>query len=188
MEFAVGIMLVLLGFLSLTGLNLRIRGNIAPGSPMHGHAHAHGDYAHSHVHGHGANAHGHADEQTPQAWLDRRLGNLRAYQLVRPLVVGIVHGLAGSAAVALLVLTAIEDPWWALLYLFLFGVGTVAGMMVITVIIAAPFAYSMNRFPRFNAYLRVASGLLSLGFGLFLIYYIGYVDGLFGPDPRWTPQ
>jgi sulfite exporter TauE/SafE len=188
MEFAVGVMLVLLGFLNLTGLNQWIRDNVAPGSPIHGHTHAHGDYAHSHVHGHEQGAHGHNEEQTPQAWLDRKLGEVGWYQMARPLVVGIVHGLAGSAAVALLVLTAIENPWWGMLYLFLFGVGTVAGMMLITVAIAAPFAYSMGRFPRFNAYLRVASGLLSLGFGLFLIYYIGYVDGLFGASPKWTPQ
>jgi high-affinity nickel permease len=188
MEFAVGVMLVLLGFVNLTGLNLWVRDNISPGLPVHGHTHAHGDYAHSHVHGHGQGAHGHADDQTPQAWLDRKLGSLGVYQLARPLIVGIVHGLAGSAALALLVLTAIDNPWWGLFYLFLFGIGTVAGMMLITVAIAAPFAYSMNRFPRFNAYLRVASGLLSLGFGLFLIYYIGYVDGLFGADPKWTPQ
>ena len=188
MEFAVGVMLVLLGFLNLTGLNLWIRDNVAPGSPLHGHTHAHGDYAHSHVHGHEQGAHGHKEEQTPQAWLDRKLGGIGLYQVVRPLVVGIVHGLAGSAAVALLVLTAIDDPKWGMLYLFLFGVGTVAGMMLITAAIAAPFAYSMGRFPRFNAYLRVASGLLSLGFGLFLIYYIGYVDGLFGANPKWSPQ
>ena len=195
MEFAVGVMLVLLGFMSLTGMSLWIRSNvnIAPGGHTHdpnhphGHAHAHGDYAHTHVHGHGAAQHGHAEDQTPQAWLDRKLGRLGLYQAVRPLIIGIVHGLAGSAAVALLVLTAIKDPWWGMVYLLLFGVGTIAGMMLITLLIAAPFAYSMERFPRFNGYLRVASGLLSLGFGLFLVYYIGYVDGLFGDNPRWTP-
>lgn len=183
MEFAVGVMLVLLGFLNLTGLNLRIRDDVA-GSHLHGHTHAHGDYAHSHVHGHEPGRHGHKEEQTPQAWLDRKLGGIGLYQVARPLMVGIVHGLAGSAAVALLVLTAIDDPKWGMLYLFLFGVGTVAGMMLITLAIAAPFAYSMGRFPRFNAYLRVASGLLSLGFGLFLMIYIGYVDGLFGANPK----
>jgi hypothetical protein len=188
MEFVVGVMLVLLGFLNLTGLNQWIRDNIAPGSSIHGHTHAHGDYAHSHLHGHGQALHGHDEDQTPQAWLDRKLGGVGLYQMVRPLVVGIVHGLAGSAAVALLVLTAIEDPLWAMVYLLLFGVGTVAGMMIITVAIAVPFAYTMGRVPRFNAYLRIASGLLSLGFGLFLIYYIGYVDGLFGDNPTWTPQ
>jgi high-affinity nickel-transport protein len=189
MEFAVGVMLVILGFLNLTGLNQWIRDNLAPGSqPQHAHTHAHGDYAHSHSHGHGAANHGHAEDRTPQAWLDRNLGGIGIYQVARPLVVGIVHGLAGSAAVALLVLTAISDPVWGMVYLFLFGIGTIAGMMMITVAIAAPFSYSIDRFPRFNAYLRVATGLLSVGFGLFLIYYIGYVDGLFSGDPRWEPR
>jgi sulfite exporter TauE/SafE len=195
MEFSVGVMLVLLGFLNLTGMSLWIRDNvnIAPGGHTHdpdhphGHAHAHGDYAHSHVHGHGQAQHGHAEDQTPQAWLDRKFGGLGFYQAIRPLIIGIVHGLAGSAAVALLVLTAIDDPWWGMVYLLLFGVGTIGGMMLVTLVIAAPFAYSMDRFPRFNGYLRVASGLLSLGFGLFLMYYIGYVDGLFGDNPTWTP-
>ena len=89
---------------------------------------------------------------------------------------------------ALLVLAAIQDPLWGLLYLLLFGVGTIAGMMMITAAIAAPFAYSVGRFPRFNVYLRVATGLLSFGFGLFLMYYTGFVDGLFSDTPRWSPQ
>jgi high-affinity nickel-transport protein len=195
LEFAVGIMLVALGFLTLTGMSLWIRDNvnIVPGghthdpNAPHGHAHAHGDYAHSHVHGHGPSAHGHREDQTPQAWLDRKLGGLGAYQWVRPLIIGVVHGLAGSAAVALLVLTAIDDPWWGMLYLLLFGVGTIAGMMLVTLVIAAPFAYSSERFPHFNAYLRITFGLLSVGFGLFLMYSIGYVDGLFGDNPKWQP-
>src|SRR5207249_10427586 len=67
---------------------------------------SHGDYAHSHAHGEMPAAHGHAEENTPLARLDRRLGDLGLYQVLRPLVVGVVHGLAGSAAVALLVLAA----------------------------------------------------------------------------------
>ncbi|HEX7813220.1 MAG TPA: sulfite exporter TauE/SafE family protein [Burkholderiales bacterium] len=195
MEFAVGVMLVGLGFLTLTGMSLWIRDNvnIVPGghthdaNAPHGHTHAHGDYAHTHVHGHGEVQHGHRDDQTPQAWLDRKLGGLGIYQALRPLIIGIVHGLAGSAAVALLVLTAIDDPLWGMVYLLLFGVGTIAGMMIITLLIAAPFAYSQDRFPRFSGYLRIASGLISVVFGLFLMYYIGYVDGLFGENPRWAP-
>ncbi len=185
MEFAVGIMLAVLGFLNLTGFNLWIRDNVAPGAKRyHAHTHAHGDYTHSHVHGHGTADHGHRDDQTPQAWLDHRLGTIGLYQLLRPLVVGVVHGLAGSAAVALLVLAAIEDPVWGLVYLLLFGVGTIAGMMLITLAIAAPFAYTANRFPRFNTWLRVASGGLSLGLGLALMYHVGFVGGLFLPEPR----
>ena len=66
----------------------------------------------------------------------------------------------------------------------LFGVGTLVGMMLITVALAAPFAASARNFPRFNVYLRVASGLLSVGFGLFLMVYIGWVDGLFTGNPQ----
>ena len=55
---------------------------------------------------------------------------------VRPLVIGIVHGLAGSAAVALLVLATIHNPVWAIGYLLLFGIGTIAGMMLMTAVIA----------------------------------------------------
>ena len=104
-------------------------------------------------------------------------------------MVGIVHGLAGSAAVALLVLAAVRDPTWAVAYLLLFGAGTVGGMMLITVALAAPFAFSWSRLPRFNWQLRVTSGLISFGFGLLLIYEIGFTaGGLFTATPTWQPH
>ena len=74
-------------------------------------------------------------------------------------------------------------PLWAVGYLLLFGVGTVAGMMLITAVIGLPFAYTANRFVTMHRYLGVASGLLSLGFGLFLAYQIGLGDGLFTSNP-----
>ena len=202
MEFAVGIMLVLLGLLTLTGMSRVIREAAGSRAGMvmhahdhsahpypHEHAHAHGDYVHQHAHGHGADDHGHPDDQTPLARMDRRLGGLTLYQWLRPLVVGIVHGLAGSAAVALLVLAAVRDPGWAMAYLLLFGAGTIIGMMVITMALAAPFAFSWTRLPRFNWQLRVASGLISFGFGLLLIYEIGFAaGGLFTADPSWRPH
>ena len=202
MELAVGVMLVILGLLTLTGMGRVLRDAIAPGRPLfehahahghelavHDHAHAHGDYVHQHAHGHDARDHGHPADQTPLARLDRRLGALSLYQWLRPLVVGIVHGLAGSAAVALLVLAAVRDPAWAIAYLVLLGGGTVAGMMLITVALAAPFAFSWSRLPRFNWQLRVASGLISLGFGLLLVYEIGFrPGGLFTSAPSWQPH
>ena len=63
-------------------------------------------------------------------------------------------------------------------YLLIFGVGTIAGMMLITAAIAVPVSYS-TRFQFLNCHLGTAAGVLSLGFGLFLVYQIGYVDGLF---------
>lgn len=132
--------------------------------------------------------HSHAPDATPIGWLDRHFGALGAYRLVRPLMVGIVHGLAGSAAVALLVLTTIRDPTLAVLYLLIFGLGTIVGMMLMTAVIALPFAYTNAQFVNLNRGLRVASGLLSLGFGLFIAYRIGIVDGLFTGHPHWTPE
>ncbi len=185
MEFAVGVMLVLLGVLTLTGAGRR--GGAAIG---HRHAHAHGDYVHSHPHAHDAAGHGHAEDRTPLAELDRSiLGGLPMYRYARPLVVGLVHGLAGSAAIALLVLTIIREPAWAIGYLLLFGVGTIGGMMLITLLLAAPFALTSGALPRFNWQLRVASGLVSFGFGLFLVYDIGFAaGGLFTPNPSWVPH
>ena len=95
-----------------------------------------------------------------------------------------MHGLAGSAAVALLVLTTIHRPSWAIGYLFIFGLGTIAGMMLITAAIALPFAYTLRHFERLNRGLAMASGMLSLSFGLFLCYQIGFVDGLFLSHPH----
>ncbi|MBZ5659013.1 MAG: hypothetical protein LAO08_01265 [Acidobacteriia bacterium] len=113
---------------------------------------------------------------------------LSLFHIVRPLLVGIVHGLAGSAAVALLVLATISRASWAIGYLLIFGLGTVAGMMLITAAIAIPFAYSMRHFVRLNRGLALASGLLSLAFGIFLCYQIGFVDGLFTGHASWIPR
>ena len=181
MEWSVGIMLVLLGLVNLTGI-------VPASGHVHSHPHEHGDYVHTHVHGHNPETHSHAPDATPLSWLDRQVGALGAYRLVRPLIVGIVHGLAGSAAVALLVLTAIRDPRLAVLYLLIFGAGTIVGMMLMTAVIALPFAYTTTQFAKVNRGLRVASGLLSLAFGLFIAYRIGIVDGLFTNHPHWTPE
>lgn len=188
MEFAVAAMLVLLGIFNLGGVFKRIRDTAAARATGTESVHGHGDYVHTHPHGHEHEAHPHAADRTPVGWLDRQLGAIRLYRLARPLLIGVVHGLAGSAAVALLVLTTIRDPRWSLVYLVLFGVGTIVGMMLITAAIAVPVAYSAARFDRVSHGLRLASGVLSIGFGLFLAYQIGVVDGLFGSSPRWDPH
>jgi high-affinity nickel permease len=190
MELSVGLMLILLGVLNLSGMMRWITETLAPmQTGQHAHPHGHGDYVHSHRHGHGgAEKHGHAEDATPVGWMDRTFGRLGVYQTVRPLAVGIVHGLAGSAAVALLVLTTIRVASWAVLYLLVFGMGTVAGMMLITAAIAVPFKFSQTRFARLNRGLGLASGLISLGFGLFIVYQMGFVNGLFSHHPNWVPH
>ena len=107
----------------------------------------------------------------------------------RPLTVGFIHGLAGSAAVATLPQVAlIPNPVWALAYLGVFGIGTIVGMLLITVSIAAPSLLAAHRFASLNTTLRIASGVASVGFGLFLAHRIGFVDGLFTSPPSWSPQ
>lgn len=174
LEFCVALMLILLGTLNLRAA-MRAVGNAS--EDHHEHPHQHGDYIHTHSHGHAPGAHGHAENDVPPVKLDQRFGRLKFYQLLRPVVIGVVHGLAGSAAIALLVLPIIRDPIWAMAYLLVFGVGTIAGMMLITAAIAVPVTYTA-RFQLLQRHLGTAAGVLSLGFGLFLVYQIGFVDGL----------
>ena len=107
---------------------------------------------------------------------------------LRPFLVGTVHGMAGSAAAALLILPLIEDTRLAVLYLGVFGLGTVVGMTIVTLAIAAPAIYAGARVAGFHRGIRMASGGVSLAFGAWLGYRIGFVDGLFTPHSLWLPQ
>jgi ABC-type nickel/cobalt efflux system permease component RcnA len=193
MELSVGLMLILLG-----GWNLVSFMHSVPAAAhvpehenhatTHSHPHSHGDYVHSHPHGHAPEHHSHPPEQNPLARLDRTLGNTALYQVLRPLIVGVVHGLAGSAAVVLLILASIRNSTWAIAYLLVFGVGTIAGMMLITMSIASAFRFVGDRFQAFGRRLALVSGLISVVFGLVLAYQICVVQGLFGSSPHWTPR
>jgi high-affinity nickel-transport protein len=107
---------------------------------------------------------------------------------LRPLLLGLVHGLAGSAAVALVVLTTIHPPIWGFVYLVLFGVGTLAGMMLITSAMALPLAVAARKVSSWSGYIGVVAGLFSLVFGLFLTYQVGFVDGLFRAELHLAPE
>jgi high-affinity nickel-transport protein len=99
--------------------------------------------------------------------------------LARPVLVGVVHGLAGSAAVALLALTAIREPLWALGYLLVFGLGTILGMALFTATLTLPLAAAKRRFERADRYVVKTLGLVSIAVGVGLAYRVGFVDGLF---------
>jgi len=189
MEFSVALMLVVLGIMNVAAFMRSASAISAEASDaVHVHPHAHGDYIHTHAHGHSSETHTHSSGSTPLALLDRLFGKLAIYHPLRPFIVGVVHGLAGSAAVALLVLAAIPNPRWAAAYLLVFGAGTVAGMMLITMSIGSAFTFMGKGRQKFSQRLALVSGLLSLAFGLLLVYQIGFAGGLFTSHPHWLPR
>ena len=185
MELSVALMLVLLGALNVRGVLREARGIAHTGQPPGGegseHSSEHGA-AHRMLHAAGG-AHAH----THTLLAAKRPGQ-GLFTSLRPLGVGIVHGLAGSAAVALLVLGAIGDARLALAYLLVFGVGTIAGMVLITTALAVPVAAAAQRFARFHRVLGVATGVASVAFGALLVYEIGFVHGLFRDEAHWSPH
>jgi len=196
MEFAVAVVLILLGVGAAASLvrkgASRMRGGSSSdeGLIVHAHAHTHDGEMHAHPHVH-LSAHSEVDDAMHH---DHRLATdaLPSFAVRRPLLrsfaVGLVHGLAGSAAIALLVLSAIPSPLWATLYLAIFCVGTIIGMALITTAIATPFMVVSRQASWIRQTLVTGSGLLSFGFGLFLAYQIGIVDHLFSAAPIWIPQ
>lgn len=107
---------------------------------------------------------------------------------MRPVGVGFVHGLAGSAFVAMVVLQTIPSPAAGVLYLAIFGIGTIAGMALVTTAIAVPSLYAASRVIAMRRYIRLCAGAFSIVFGLLLAHEAGISGGLFTGDVRWTPH
>jgi hypothetical protein len=204
MEFAVAMVLILLGVGAAARLVQRIVAALAgaprtAGAPptVHSHPHCHSEGLHRHSHTH-PHPDGHdlldpSDVQMPEH--DHLLAAPEGMspfaarrRLLRSFGVGLVHGLAGSAAIALLVLSAIPQPVWAIIYLTIFCIGTILGMGLITTAIATPFLVATHPMSWLHKGFITCSGLLSFGFGLFLAYQLGVVDHLFGTITIWTPH
>jgi high-affinity nickel permease len=158
MEFSVALMLIVLGAMNLGGVV----------SQLQQVAHAHGPSMG-------------LEEKSPTS-------HVHAPSPLRPLVIGLVHGLAGSAAVALLVLATIKSAALSLVYLAVFSAGTMAGMMLLTLLMSLPISALGSRFQASERTLARATGLLSIAFGLFLAYRIGISDGLLFGTPNWDPH
>lgn len=107
---------------------------------------------------------------------------------IPPFIIGTVHGLAGSAAATLFVTGLIPDPRWALAFLGVFGLATILGMTVVTLLLALPSIYAASRMAAMQRGLRIASGVASILFGLWLAHQVGIEDGLFGGTPRWEAR
>jgi sulfite exporter TauE/SafE len=146
LEACVGLMLVLLGANVLRKL---IRGD-----KIHVHVHEHDGRRHAHVHSH----HGESDESS-----HHRLSP-------RSVIVGMVHGLAGSGAFMLFVLPSIPSTAIALIYILIFGIGSIGGMMAMSFLIGLPFHFTAGRFDVLNRGIRLIAGVFSLGLGASIIY------------------
>ena len=185
MEFCVALMLILLGVLNLTGVMRWITERFSPTRL---------DRTTAQTSGSGNDNSAGSDKASVtlgariESFTERTIGKLGLYQTIRPLVIGLVHGLAGSAAVALLVLSTIKSPLWSTAYLLVFGFGTMVGMMLMTAAISIPLVYTQKRFFNINRHLATISGFASMAFGIFLVYHIGFIDGLFTSQVHWIPQ
>ncbi|HEU4402437.1 MAG TPA: urease accessory protein UreH [Candidatus Polarisedimenticolia bacterium] len=158
-EFAVAVVLMILGGVALAGV---LRGRV------HAHRHEHDGVPHAHLHFHAAP---HGDDAA-----HRHPHPLRA--MVRPFLVGTLHGLAGSGALVLLVLATVPTLLLGCLYLGIFGAGSIAGMALMSLALAAPLVLAQRRVLWLYRALRGAAGLGSLGLGLLLAWRIGRA-GLF---------
>lgn len=158
LEFCVALMLIGLGADALRKL--------ARGGRIHLHAHEHHGRVHFHPHVHDG-----APEPSDHTHHGFALN-------LRPVLVGMVHGLAGSAALMLLVLSTIPSPVLGLAYIAAFGIGSIGGMLFMSALVALPARLTAERFSRAHFAVRTVAAFVSLGFGLFMAYEIGVVGGL----------
>jgi len=162
-ELLVALMLVALGISRLRDA-VRGIGTVAPGHLTALHRHGHAEALHSHPHTHGEHVHRHPHLH-PSRRLAAATGRGPGRLASRAVPGGAVHGLAGSAAVSLLVLTTITSAWGAAAYLLVFGLGTIAGMGAFTAAMAYPVSVAL-RFPRARQALALGASLGSIAFGL----------------------
>jgi len=144
LEALVGVMLILLGINALRKLST---------DKVHVHVHEHGEREHLHIH-----AHREAAEESHHGFS------------VRSVFIGMVHGLAGSAALMLLIVPTIASPALALLYILIFGVGSIGGMMAMSFLIGLPVHFTADRFAFINKGIRLAAGVFSFGLGAVIVY------------------
>ena len=158
LEFCVGAMLLLLG--------LNVLRKIVQGGHLHFHTHEHGEQAHAHPH-----LHEHGTEDAPHSHHGLRFSP-------RALVIGMVHGLAGSAGLMIVMIPTIDSRLTGLLYILIFGLGSIGGMMLMSFLVGLPFHLTALRFNRFNYLLQGVAGLVSIVVGLMVMYEKGITEGL----------
>ncbi len=156
-ELLVGVVLIILGINVLRKL-IKVRIH------LHKHKHIHDNATHAHLHSH--------EESTPHEEPSAHSHTHKSF------MVGMLHGLAGSAALMLIVLASVESISHGLLYVAAFGIGLTVGMLVVSGIISLPFIFT-EKFNSFNFGLKIITGLASIALGSLIIYKIIYINNIF---------
>ncbi|MEE9573208.1 MAG: urease accessory protein UreH [Candidatus Neomarinimicrobiota bacterium] len=150
LEFLVGIVIVLLGFFVIKDLIV---------NKKHIHTHTHDESTHIHFHSHKE------DESH--------------HHYHKSFAVGLIHGMAGSASLMLLILSTMESFIVGISYIILFGIGSIIGMGIVGGLISLPYVITSKKFSSLNIKIRYITGVVSIIFGVFLMVKIGYFEGLF---------
>jgi ABC-type nickel/cobalt efflux system permease component RcnA len=158
-EFVVALMIIALGASALWRA-------LRKGSEIHLHKHDHDGLSHMHVHFHDNVTKHDEASSSKHSHAVREVG-------IKPLLIGTMHGLAGSGALTLLVLTQIKSTWLGLAYLGVFGLGSIAGMLLMSGLIGLPFALTSRNLTNLHHRLQTVAGVLSICFGIWYAYETG---------------
>jgi len=164
LEFGVALMIISLGVIAF-------RRALSRRCDIHFHRHGHGGHEHRHLHFHDGDSMHAPGPARVHSHAVARVG-------LKPGLVGAMHGLAGSGALTLLVLTQINSPLLGLIYLAVFGIGSIVGMLLMSALVGLPFVLSSRRFGGIHYGLQALAGILSIGFGIWYAYEIGFAGRL----------
>jgi ABC-type nickel/cobalt efflux system permease component RcnA len=156
LELGVAIMIVGLGISAL-------RQALKKNAHVHVHQHNHDGLSHTHIHFH-------ENETQHQPALRSQHSHALSSLGWKPILIGMMHGLAGSGALMLLVLTQISSPWLGFLYVATFGLGSIVGMLVMSGLIGLPFAFSSRKLTHLHQGLQTVAAVFSICFGLWYAY------------------
>lgn len=158
LEFGVGVMLIILGLSAIRGAGKNVLNSLfGIFAAKHIHPHSHGEKIHTHPHSHdGEHDHSH-----------------------KSIIIGMIHGLAGSGALMLVVLSTVDSVISGLSYIALFGLGSIVGMLAVSTVIGLPFAFTAKKFERMNKRIRIGAAMVSMGLGISIMYEIGVIEQLF---------
>jgi ABC-type nickel/cobalt efflux system permease component RcnA len=161
LELGVAIMIIGLGVSAL-------RKALQQNAHVHLHQHNHNGLSHTHVHFH-------EDETGHEPAVQSRHSHNISRLGWKPVLIGMMHGLAGSGALMLLVLTQISSPWLGFLYVATFGLGSIVGMLLMSGLIGLPFAFSSSKLTHLHQGLQTLAAVFSICFGIWYAIQSGHL-------------